>query len=136
MKTHAQLAYEAYLGSEVDWALLTPATRDMWLKVAAAVLNACAQEAGLHDEGRARAQRFTEPSRVLSIRVPASMHQYYKELIENALISGKMAVQPKQQSCGTGTPVAGRTTVRHVAHQQNTTSVSNIAGAADEAESV
>jgi hypothetical protein len=40
-KTHAQIALEAFLGSSVDWNAITPATREMWLKVASAVLGAC-----------------------------------------------------------------------------------------------
>ncbi len=41
MKTHAQTALEAFLGSPVDWNLITPATKELWFKVASAVLGAC-----------------------------------------------------------------------------------------------
>jgi hypothetical protein len=44
MKTHAQLAYEAFLGHPIDWSVVPPATKDLWLKIAAAVLQASEQE--------------------------------------------------------------------------------------------
>ncbi len=43
-KTHAQIAYEAFLGGDVDWTKITEPTRDLWLKVAAAVLGACDED--------------------------------------------------------------------------------------------
>ena len=43
-KTHAQLACEAYTGHEVNWSLVTDLSKELWLKVAAAVLGACDDE--------------------------------------------------------------------------------------------
>jgi hypothetical protein len=43
-KTHAQLACEAYFDQEIDWDKVTPLSKELWLKVAAAVLSACDKE--------------------------------------------------------------------------------------------